>query len=129
MADTKINSVGERQPVDDKSRYAEMSASELSKELAQEVGTSKSNFINLNLFAANYSNKTDSQLNKSRKSNEQRIAEHKQKMNSPQDFVKEWNEYSDVQKNGLKEYWAKEIRNYEQQIKLIDKEFEKRKQY
>ena len=35
MADTKINSVGERQPVDEKSRYAEMSASEMSRELAQ----------------------------------------------------------------------------------------------
>lgn len=44
MKKTKINSVGEQQPVDEKSRYAEMSASELSKELAQpleELGINK----------------------------------------------------------------------------------------
>lgn len=40
MADTKINSAGERQPVDEKSRYAEMNASEMSKELAQEIDLS-----------------------------------------------------------------------------------------
>ena len=37
MADTKVNSAGEQQPVDDRSRYAKMSARELGKELAQEI--------------------------------------------------------------------------------------------
>jgi hypothetical protein len=40
MADTKKNSAGQQQPVDDKSRYAKMSALDMSKELAQEVNLS-----------------------------------------------------------------------------------------
>ena len=37
MAETKVNNAGEQQPVDEQSRYAKMSASELSEELAQEI--------------------------------------------------------------------------------------------
>ena len=46
MAETKINSAGEQQPVDGQSRYAKMSASELSEELAQEAPPKVTSFAN-----------------------------------------------------------------------------------
>ena len=126
MADTKINSAGERQPVDEKSRYAEMSAIEMSRELAQEIDDAKRPFININLFAANYSNQSVKELNKSIRSHEKQIEKHKYKIAHPQEFYKDWALFSKKKQEGCLDRWKKEIGNFKNQIAHINKELEKR---
>lgn len=83
-------------------------------------------FINLNLFAANYKNQTNKQLNKSRKSHEKQIEKHKYKIEHPNEFYKDWQQFSELKQKGCLNQWGKEIRNYRNQIELINKEFERR---
>jgi len=126
MVDTKINRAGKRQPVDKLQRYAKMSASEMSKELAQEIGDIKRPFININLFAANYSNQSVKELNKSIRSHEKQIEKHKYKIAHPQEFYKDWTLFSKEKQEGCLGKWKKEIRNFENQIAHINRELEKR---
>lgn len=83
-------------------------------------------FIKVQLFGVDYSSKTDKQLNKSRKSHQKQIEKHDFKLKHPEKFYKNWGEMPLQEKNGRLKQWQKEIKNFKNQIKFIDKEFEKR---
>lgn len=91
------------------------------------AGDVKNFNFNIQLFAADYSKQTNKQLNKSRRSHEKNIQKHNYKLEHPEEFYKNWENMSYTEKLGRLQQWEKEIKNYNNQIILIDKEFEKRK--
>ena len=73
--------------------------------------------MNLQLFAEKDILKQESaSLKKGIAKCEKRIAEHKQKLANPQDFVPNWDAKDEREKNGLKKHWKKEIKNFQQSI-------------
>lgn len=44
------------------------------------------------------------------------IERHQHKIDNPQDYVQDWDSKSEQYKNGLLNYWRKEIKNFENQI-------------
>ena len=59
---------------------------------------------------------TDSQLMRSIRSLENRLAEHKKKIVNPSAFISEWDIRSQYYKIGIVEKWKKEIFNFEGEI-------------
>ena len=84
-------------------------------------------FINIQLFATDYSNYTNSQLRKSLNNHRKRLEEHTYKQNNPEVICNDWEKINDKQKKGRVEYWEKEIKNIKNQISKIEKEIEKKK--
>lgn len=88
---------------DERGRFAEMETSELKERQTQDLDEEK-----------------EKQKAKSIKSLTKRIAEHQDKINNPQKYVKDWDSKSEQYKKGIVKYWEKEILNYENQIKKLE---------
>ena len=87
----------------------------------------RTRFINIQLFAYSYKNMTVKQIEKSIKNNKKEIIKHKMYIESPQEYVGNWDNYSDKEKKGLIKWWQKEINNFETQIKNAEEELDGRK--
>lgn len=70
---------------------------------------------------------SEKELNKSKKSLEKRIAEHENKIKSPESFYPDWNRFTEREKEGYKRHWKREIRAWKTQIKQIENEKARRK--
>lgn len=66
--------------------------------------------------------KKEKQKAKAKRSLTKRIEEHQHKIDNPQLYVKDWNTKSEQYKQGIVNYWKKEIINYENQIKKLEGE-------
>lgn len=55
-----------------------------------------------------------------------RIEEHKNKIENPSQYVPNWNDYSEKQKEGLIKHWKKEIYNFDESINNRIEELKKR---
>ena len=55
-----------------------------------------------------------------------RAEEHRQKIKHPEQYDREWNNKTAVQRNGLLRYWEKEVRNFETNIRDAHDELERR---
>lgn len=83
--------------------------------------------INMQFFGApDFSKMRTPALKKSTKSFLQRIEEHQNKIADPEKFCAEWNTYDDRHKEGLKKHWAKEIKNFSEQLEAATIELKKR---
>lgn len=83
--------------------------------------------INIQLFATpNFSKQRDAGLLKTIASFEANIAKHKEKLLCPSKYDANWNEKTNVQKQGLINHWNKEIKNFEKQLLNAKQEAEKR---
>ena len=106
------------------------SVDELKKELAIELTkkefVEKKPFIDIQLFAIDYSKYSYKELLKAKKSQSKRIENHKTKIEK---FIKnaDWNVLSDFKKNGRIEWWQKEILDAKNQIERIEQEIGKRR--
>lgn len=83
--------------------------------------------IDLQLFAnKDLQKQTDNQLRKGIRSNEKQIRIHEDKINNPEKYIEDWNEYSERRKEGLKKHWRKEISNFNKNISDNLEELRKR---
>lgn len=73
--------------------------------------------MNLQLFAeTNLVNETSAALRKGIRRLKANIEEHVDKINNPQKYASDWDEYTEAKKNGLIRHWKKEISNFEKSI-------------
>ncbi len=57
------------------------------------------------------------------KSYKKQIDKHSDKIKNPQNYIPDWEHKSEQYKNGVINYWEKEIKNFKNQIKEIEKEY------
>lgn len=69
----------------------------------------------------------DKQLEKGIRNNEKHIERHKYKINHPEEFVPDWNNYNEKYKKGLIHHWEKEINTANKNIKSARLELKRRK--
>lgn len=71
----------------------------------------------LQFFAESDIKKQESiSLRRSIRKFEKRIAEHENKINNPQEYYSDWNNFDERYRDGLKRHWNKEIRNFHNSI-------------
>ena len=73
--------------------------------------------MNLQFFAEkDIKNQESNSLKRAIRHYEQRIAEHESYINNPKNHVPDWDELTEVRRNGLIRHWNKEIRNFQTSI-------------
>ena len=86
--------------------------------------------ISMQFFAEkDIQNQESNSLKRAMRKYQERIDEHKDKINNPQKYVPDWDSYSEQRKNGLKKHWQKEINNFEESIQNRIDELKKRGDY
>ena len=98
---------------DDKGLFAEKSGTNLYK-----AGVSNKPLLNfkigLDFFAEKgLQNKPSIQLRRGIRSKLKRLSEHRDKINSPENHCIGWENLSDIRKQGLVQFWEKEIKAHE----------------
>ena len=83
--------------------------------------------MNFQFFAnKSIAKQSDKQLKKSIASWNANIEEHKDKVQNPEKYDRDWNSKTDEQKAGLVKHWEKEIRHFEANVKDAEAELEER---
>lgn len=86
--------------------------------------------ISMQFFAEkDIKNQKSNSLNRAIRKYQERIDEHKDKINNPQKYVPDWDSYSEKRKSGLKKHWQKEINNFEESIQNRIDELKERGDY
>lgn len=94
------------------------------------MNTKPSIKISMQFFAEkDIKNQESNSLKRAMRKYQERIDEHKDKINNPQKYVPDWNSYSEQRKNGLKKHWQKEINNFEESIQNRIDELKERGDY
>ena len=74
--------------------------------------------ISMQFFAEkDIEHQESSSLKRAMRKYQKRIEEHNDKINNPEKYVPNWNNYDERKKQGLKNHWQKEISNFEESIK------------
>ncbi len=81
----------------------------------------KNGFIDIQLFAPGIDKQSPKELEKTIKSTEKKIAEHKDKIQNPRKHCSDWDEISQIKKEGRIRFWEKEIQNQTQQLEQANK--------
>ena len=68
--------------------------------------------FSLGLFGVDYTKMKKSQIQKSVRSLQKRIEEHKKMIEHPSRYVTGWDDRSEEYKNGIVRYWQGEIKRY-----------------
>lgn len=82
--------------------------------------------INLQFFAEKLENQKTSSLRKGIRSLEKEIAEHEHKIANPQDYYKDWDSFSDIDKKYKLGHWQHEIDNFNKSIQSRKDELKRR---
>ena len=86
--------------------------------------------INMQYFAEkDIENQESNSLKRAMRKYQKRIAEHNDKINNPEKYIPDWNNYDELKKQGLKNHWQKEISNFEESIENRIEELKKRGDY
>lgn len=72
-------------------------------------------------------NQTITQIEKSIRNLNKQIEKHKEKIEHPELIYPEWGTYNEIQQEGFKKHWKKEITNFEIQIERRKREIERRR--
>lgn len=81
----------------------------------------RNGFIDIQLFAPGIEKQSPKELEKTIKSTEKKIAEHKDKIQNPRKHCSDWDEISQIKKEGRIRFWEKEIQNQAQQLEHANK--------
>lgn len=81
----------------------------------------RNGFIDIQLFAPGIDKQSSKELEKTIKSTEKKIAEHKDKIQNPRKYCSDWDEISQIKKEGRIRFWEKEIQNQTQQLEQANK--------
>lgn len=82
-----------------------------------EIRKSNAVKINMQFFAeSDIKNQASSSLKRAIRKYEKRIDEHIDKINNPQKYAPEWDNFSEQHKKGLIKHWNKEISNFKESI-------------
>jgi hypothetical protein len=70
---------------------------------------------------------TNEQLQKSIKSHEKSMMEHRDKIDNPTKYIQDYTKWSALKQNGMREYWRKEIVNMQKQVSIAKNELNRRR--
>lgn len=102
-----------------KKEFEGMSAKELAEKEKIEI---KSEFVGISTkMVLQYRNMSSKQRQKSIKNHKKQLFIHLDKIKNPEKYVEKWNEKSKRYQNGLVSFWAKEVVNMQNQIKILEK--------
>lgn len=83
--------------------------------------------MDLQLFAeTDIPNQESGSLKRAIRKYERRIAEHQDKIEHPENHCQDWDSFDERVKEGLKKHWQKEIRNFEENIRVRVDELKRR---
>lgn len=86
--------------------------------------------INMQFFAEkDIENQESNSLKRAMRKYQKRIEEHNDKINNPEKYIPDWNNYDERKRQGLKKHWQKEISNFEESIENRIRELKKRGDY
>ena len=83
--------------------------------------------IGMDFFGTpSFEKQTNAGIRKSIRSLQKHIIEHQHKIESAATLYPEWDSFSDIEKEGYKRHWAKEIEQFKKQISIAEQELRKR---